>query len=73
MFGGQEGWPNYAYRNDTWWYNPTTNQWTEKVAQGTAGSPPARQGHRTIWDSSRFLMFGGNGIPTYNDLWWYQP
>jgi hypothetical protein len=73
MFGGQEGWPTYAYRNDVWWYNPATNQWTEKIPQGSAGSPPARQGHRMAWDSARFILFAGNGIPTYNDLWWYQP
>ena len=73
MFGGSDG---SSYRNDLWWYDPTGNTWTQKIAQGTGGSPSARVYHPMVWDGTRMIMFGGaeSSSPwVKNDLWWYDP
>jgi subtilisin-like proprotein convertase family protein/N-acetylneuraminic acid mutarotase len=71
LFGGNGNGVRY---NDVWWYSPVTNVWTEKIPQGTAGSPSGRAQHRLVWDGTRVILFGGddNGS-TRNDLWWYDP
>ena len=46
--------------------------WTNLIAEGAAGSPPARAGHTAVYDpsSNRMTVFGGNGSGTfYNDTW----
>jgi hypothetical protein len=71
MFGGAG---DYGSKNDLWWYAPGTNIWTEKIAQGTPGSPSVRYTHAMVWDGTRMIMFGGVGnLLLKNDLWWYNP
>lgn len=71
MFGG---WDDAGARNDLWWYDPGTNTWTEKISQGTPGSPAGRVYHSFVWDGTRAILFGGNlSVGTTNDLWWYDP
>jgi alpha-tubulin suppressor-like RCC1 family protein len=69
MFGGFGTSP--TYKNDLWWYDPVTNTWTEKITNGAAGSPSARNEHSMIWDGTRLIMFGGNDGANKNDLWWW--
>jgi hypothetical protein len=72
MFGGNGV---SGYKNDLWWYDPVSNTWTEKIAQGTTGSPSVRQMHSMVWDPARsgMIMFGGYADYGYkNDLWWYD-
>ena len=72
MFGGNTA---AGYKNDLWWYDPISNTWTEKIANGAPGSPPARYGHSMVWDpvGQRVIMFGGNDGTYKNDWWWYDP
>jgi chitodextrinase len=70
MFGGYDA---GTYKNDLWWYDPGTNTWTQKIANGTAGSPSARYAYKMVWDGTRVIMFGGYGGTYRNDLWWYDP
>jgi len=39
------------------------HQWVELIHNGAAGSPPARSGHSTVYDSvnNRLIVFGGCG------------
>ena len=65
LFGGQD---NYVYSAQTWRWDGT--DWT-LIANG---SPPARAGHRMVWDPTRqaIIMTGGesgNGAQHYNDIW----
>jgi len=65
MFGG-------APYNDVWVLSNAnglggTSTWTNTVAQGAAGSPPARAGPAAVYDdeSNRMILFGGvssNGV-----------
>src|SRR5579862_5171692 len=45
--------------------------WTNLVAEGAAGSPPARFGHTAVYDSASNSMtiFGGEGASLFNDTW----
>ena len=50
------------------------HQWVELIKNGAAGSPPARSGHSTVYDSAnnRLIVFGGCGgycVPVLNDVW----
>jgi hypothetical protein len=50
------------------------HQWVELIKNGAAGSPPARSGHSTVYDSvnNRLIVFGGCGgycVPVLNDVW----
>jgi hypothetical protein len=51
--------------------NAPASGWTELMANGASGSPPARWQFSGVWDTqaNRFLIFGG--CCTYNDLWQY--
>ncbi len=51
-----------------------TGQWINLIANGAAGSPPARSGHSAVYDSVNNIMiiFGGcSGFctPALNDVW----
>jgi hypothetical protein len=71
MFGGYDN----SYKNDLWWYDPGTNTWTQKIAQGAVGSPAARYAYSMAWNGQKVIMFGGrDSSGSYkNDLWWYDP
>jgi len=50
--------------------------WKKIIANGAAGSPPKRDGHVAVYDSTnnRMVIFGGNantatGFPQHNDTW----
>jgi len=50
--------------------------WKRIIANGAAGSPPKRDGHIAVYDSTnnRMTIFGGNsntatGFPQHNDAW----
>jgi len=50
------------------------HQWVELIPNGAAGSPPARSGHSTVYDSvnNRLIVFGGCGgycVPVLSDVW----
>lgn len=56
--------------------NPATASglWTTLIANGTAGSPPARDSHSAVYDSvnNRMIIFGGEVFTTgtsLNDVW----
>lgn len=49
-------------------------EWINLIPNGTAGSPPARSGHSTVYDSTnnRVIIFGGcsaSCAPVLNDVW----
>jgi hypothetical protein len=72
VFGG---WAETAPLNDLWQYTGAGG-WSQLIAQGAAGAPAARVGHKAAWDAqaSRLLVFGGGNYATtafYNDLWQY--
>lgn len=48
--------------------------WTILIADGTAGSPPARDSHTAVYDSvnNRMIIYGGESFATgavFNDIW----
>lgn len=60
--------------NDTWTYDPAQNRWTEVVTVG--GTPPPRDSHCAVYDSSagRLIIVGGwDGSDTLQDAWAYYP
>ncbi|MDO8734707.1 MAG: kelch repeat-containing protein, partial [Elusimicrobiota bacterium] len=66
LFGGTDGNP----LNDTWIYNPQTNQWTQK---SPSSIPNARYGHILVSDGVKAFLFGGyNGADYFNDTWEYD-
>jgi hypothetical protein len=78
IFGGRDASGNN--RNDVWVLadadgkgsNPS--RWIRLIADGAAGSPPARSGHSAVYDSvnNRMIIFGGcsaNCAPVLNDVW----
>ncbi len=71
MFGGSYDPTNWVFLNDTWELDGT--DW---VQVNTANAPPARHGHRMVYDSvnQRVLLFGGMnpGGVMYHDLWAYD-
>jgi hypothetical protein len=77
VFGGRgAGGDN---RNDVWVLTHAngegaTGQWIRLIADGAAGSPPARSGHSAVYDSvnNRMIIFGGcsaSCAPVLNDVW----
>ncbi|MBI5574305.1 MAG: hypothetical protein HY919_07130 [Elusimicrobia bacterium] len=67
LFGGFDSNP----LNDTWIYNPQTEQWTQK-SPSTIPSP--RYGHIMVSSgTSKAILFGGwNGADYFNDTWEYD-
>ncbi|MEW6556917.1 MAG: kelch repeat-containing protein [Elusimicrobiota bacterium] len=56
--------------NDTWIYNPQTNQWTQKIPSTT---PSARYGHILVSDGTKAFLFGGyDGADYFDDTWEYD-
>ncbi|NHJ48283.1 MAG: hypothetical protein FK733_10895 [Asgard group archaeon] len=75
IFGGDNDDTPSRALDDTWVYNPQTNQWTEI---NTNLKPPARCKHKMIYDQylNKIIMFGGTGEAfsvSYNDMWIYDP
>jgi hypothetical protein len=77
VFGGRDR--DGKNLNDVWVLENAnglggTPQWVELIPNGAAGSPPARSGHSTVYDSAnnRLIIFGGCGgycAPVLNDVW----
>ncbi|HTC90666.1 MAG TPA: kelch repeat-containing protein [Bryobacteraceae bacterium] len=77
VFGGR----NHGGKNlnDVWVLvnadgSGATPQWVNLIPNGAVGSPPARSGHSTVYDSTnnRLIVFGGCGgscVPALNDVW----
>lgn len=71
MFGGLA---SQGDVNDTWAYDPAANLWTKLDPVGDV--PPARRGHRMVFDESsgKIVLFGGTvGYRDANDTWIYDP
>jgi Galactose oxidase, central domain len=77
VFGGRgKGGEN---RNDVWVLTHAngegaTGQWIRLIANGAAGSPPARSGHSAVYDSTNnyMIIFGGcsaSCAPVLKDVW----
>ena len=67
-----------ALVNDVWFMENSNaegpTQWINLIANGAAGSPPARGGHSAVYDSvnNRMIIFGGclgGCLPVANDVW----
>ncbi|MEI8191920.1 MAG: kelch repeat-containing protein, partial [candidate division NC10 bacterium] len=59
--------------DDTWAFNPATQQWTELHP---ATSPSARAWAQMAFDpgSGKVILFGGfNGVTSFNDTWAFDP
>jgi hypothetical protein len=77
IFGGRGA--SGDNRNDVWVLTHAngegaTGQWIRLIADGAAGSPPARSGHSAVYDSTnnRMIIFGGcsaSCAPVLNDVW----
>jgi hypothetical protein len=72
LFGGTGAGGN---TNDLWWYDPASNQWTQKIANGAPGSPGLHVRGSVVWDGHVMLLFGGfESFSAYdNSLWQYDP
>jgi N-acetylneuraminic acid mutarotase len=70
LFGGHSGLDDL---NDTWAYDPATNQWTNLNPAGTL--PPVRSLHTMFYDSGtkKVILFGGWNGAVLGDLWAYDP
>lgn len=68
------GWDGSKYLDDMWFYNVSSNTWTEKT-QST--KPSARNSHAMVYDSEnkKVILFGGDsgGGNRYDDTWVYDP
>jgi hypothetical protein len=77
VFGGVNGDSVYfndvlALTNANGLGGQTAGQWITLIANGAAGSPPARAGHSAVYDSvnNRMIIFGGCPIGScFNDVW----
>jgi hypothetical protein len=72
LFGGIIG-VDGPVTNDTWAFNPATNQW-QMMSPATA--PEARYSSRMVYDSEsdRMILFGGidEGTTYFDDTWAYD-
>ena len=74
VFGGYNG---VTYLNDLWEFNRTS--WSPVIANGTLGSPNARE-RAVAWkdNAGNVYVFGGDNLTALNDLWrfngtrWYE-
>ncbi len=73
LFGGDGSWTvSNLPLNDTWIYDPATNNWTN---MNPVSKPNARIGHSMAYDedSGKVILFGGyNGSFHFNDTWIYD-
>ncbi len=76
VFGGRDADGNNL--NDVWVLINANglgaSQWVNWIPNGASGSPPARSGHSTVYDSTnnRIIIFGGcsaDCVPVLNDVW----
>jgi len=72
LFGGRTPDLKYLF-NDTWWYNSTSNLWTDKTS---TPAPSNRYGSAFAYDSVNgvFILFGGNQsyLGYSNETWSYN-
>jgi hypothetical protein len=81
VFGGEVSSPTFENLNDLWALTSAnglggTPQWTNLIANGLSSSPPARHGHRAVYDAAndRMMIFGGckggcDPITTPGEVW----
>jgi PKD repeat protein len=57
--------------NDTWIYDPNTNQWTQALP---AVRPPARNQAQMYFDAANgvVVLYGGSSSSVFNDLWTFD-
>lgn len=76
VFGGRDA--SGENRNDVWVLTHANgegaSQWIRLIANGVAGSPPARSGHSAVYDSvnNRMIIFGGcqgSCAPLTDEVW----
>ena len=72
VFGGFDTGMEGADTNAVLLYAPANGNgvWTTLIANGVAGSPPARDRHSVVYDSAnnRMIVFGGEILPSLTDL-----
>jgi N-acetylneuraminic acid mutarotase len=77
LFGGVSGDPSAAGTtkfNDVWWYSPSTNGWTQKIANGAVTTPDPSFKLSMVWDGAEALVVGGWGLSAaLADVWKYDP
>lgn len=79
VFGGSLGNNTATMSNDLWAFDAVAGTFTQLIADGAVGSPPARGRAAIAWNplTSRLVVFGGNtrgATPTLlNDTWEYDP
>lgn len=79
VFGGSLGNNTSTVTNDLWAFEAVAGTFTQIVAHGAVGAPPARARHTAAWNplSNKLVVFGGNTrgtTPTLlNDTWEFDP
>lgn len=79
VFGGSLGNNTSTVTNDLWAFDAVAGTFTQVVAHGAAGAPPARGRHTAAWNplTNKLVVFGGNTrgtTPTLlNDTWEFDP
>ena len=79
VFGGSLGNNTATTTNDLWAFHAPTGLFTQRLADGAAGSPAARGRAAIAWNpaTNKLVVFGGNtrgATPMLrNDVWEYDP
>jgi Galactose oxidase, central domain len=70
LFGGTSA-VTYADRNDTWEWDGAAGAWTQRLPDGDANSPGARDDMAMAYDSARgkVVLWGGYGGSGADDTW----